>query len=51
MTARVTQQLLVVGYKTNPEGRVSSVAIEVARPTVNAPPASSSSVHVIVVAS
>lgn len=33
MTARVTQQVLIVGYTTNPAARVTAIAVEVIRST------------------
>lgn len=50
MTARVTQQVLVVGYSTNPAARVTSVALEVIRST-GSNPATASKPQIIVVAS
>lgn len=49
MTARVTQQVLVVGYTTSPTIRVTSVVIEVARPNSSAA-VSGSKPQVVVVA-
>lgn len=51
MSARVSQQALVVAYTTNPEIRVTSVALEVIRPTASLPPGSNKGVQVVVVAS
>lgn len=51
MSARVSQQMLVVAYTTSPEARVSAVALEVIRPVANAPVANTKGVQVIVVAS
>lgn len=51
MSAKVSQQMLVVGYTTNPEGRVTAVALEVIRPVANLPVSASKGVQVIVVAS
>lgn len=50
MTARVTQQILLTAYKTNPEGRVTAVALEVARPNSSAA-VNNAAVQVVVVAS
>lgn len=35
MTAYVTQQVAIVGYKTDPQGRVTSMALEVIRSTAS----------------
>ena len=50
MTARVTQQVLVVGYKTSPEARVTSVVMEVARPNTSSA-VTAANTQVVVVAS
>lgn len=50
MVARVTQQVLVVGYKTAPAARVTAVVMEVLRPNSSAA-ATSSYVQTVVVSS
>lgn len=50
MTARVTQQVLIVAYVTSPTIRISSVALEVVRSIVVSPE-TNRGVQVIVVGS
>lgn len=50
MTARVTQQVLIVGYTTNPAARVTSAVLEVIRST-GATAATASKPQIVVVAS
>lgn len=50
MTARLTQQVLVVGYTTSPQARVTTVVMEVIRPNSSAA-VTSSGTQIIVVAS
>ncbi len=48
MTVRVTQQIIVVGYKTDPPARVTSVALEVIRSTAVVTPTGTKAQTVIV---